>query len=136
MKNKFSILALIILGTAQSSFSMPCDSGYACQSKSGKYHIEVQRCRYVNRLGNLSSVQVDGQEVTDATLGSAWDGKSVGDSLLAFEINLPSDPGSSHVLSVEIPTKTKGIIKEKYAAEEPGPYTVVHHESIACKVVE
>lgn len=30
-----------------SAFSMACDTGYSCKSESGKYQVELQRCRYV-----------------------------------------------------------------------------------------
>ena len=88
MKNIF--ISTILLISASTSFSMPCDTGYKCTSLSGKYKIELQRCRYVNRLGNLSSVKIDNKEIAGAELGAAFDGKSIGDSLLAFEISIPN----------------------------------------------
>jgi hypothetical protein len=135
MKIIFVILSLVS-GFANSVMAMPCDTGYLCNSRSGKYSIEVQRCRYTNHLGNLISVKMNGHDVAGATLSAAWDGKSVGDSLLAFEITIPSHAGSSHVWSVEIPNKTKGIIKEKFAAAEPEPYTVIWKDLITCKVTD
>lgn len=134
--SKVLSLVLVFLCFIPAAYAMPCDTGYHCVSKSGRYDISLQRCRYVNDL-HLLSVSVHKSIISAATLGPAWDGKSVGDGLLAFQINLPTTDDSVRVLSVEIPAKTsKGMIKEKYAATEPEPFKVQFSESMTCKVTE
>jgi len=129
---KFSIILLLSL-LSQSAYSMPCDTGYNCASKSGKYQVELQRCRYRNHLG-LLSLKINNLEVSSAALNSSWDG----DSSLAFEINLPSLPdGSVKIITAEMsPKLKKGIMKIKYAVVEPGPLSVIHSENIICKISE
>lgn len=133
MKN---LLALSISALSSvSAFSMPCDTGYLCKSESGKYQIELQRCRYINSL-NLNSVTIDGNVVARAQLNTGWDG----DSVLAFEINLPSvNEEDLRVLSVETnktDLSSKGIAIEKVTFYNPGPTTVVNSETITCVVTE
>lgn len=118
-----------------SAFSMPCDTGYSCKSESGKYQVELQRCRYKNSVG-LYSVKVDGKEVVDAELNSGWDG----DSVLAFEISLPSvNDEDLRVLSVETSktdSSSKGVAQEKVTLYNPGPSSVVATEAMTCVVTE
>jgi hypothetical protein len=114
--------------------AMPCDTGYVCKSASGKIQIELNRCRYVNRL-RLLSLKIDNKTVDGAELNASWDGKSVGDNLLAFEINLPTAEGSSKVISAEIGKgKMQGVLKVKFAVDEPGTYKVLRTESITCGI--
>lgn len=116
-----------------SAFSMPCDSGYSCHSKSGKYKIELGRCRYTNSL-RLLSVNIDHTEVTDSELKASFDGRSVGGSVLAFEVKLPSEEGTERLLAVEIKKKSgRGVLKEKYAEYLPGPARVLHTERAICR---
>ncbi len=118
-----------------SAFSMPCDTGYSCKSESGKYQIELQRCRYINSL-NLNSITIDGNEVAYAELNAGWDG----DSVLAFEISLPSvNQEDLRVLSVETNKTelgTRGVAIEKVTFYNPGPSTVVNYEAMTCVVTE
>ena len=72
---KFPVFAAFLLMSAD-AFAMPCDTGYLCTSSSGKYQIEIRRCRYDNRLGNIQRLKVDGKDVTDAKLGAAFTPKS------------------------------------------------------------
>lgn len=131
MKKLFALC--IFMSFAQSAFSMPCDSGYDCVSKTGKYKISLQRCRYRNHI-NLISTKISGVEIAGATLNEGWDG----DSVLAFEINLPTRvDGAVKILTAELPANHKrGIMKIKYAESEPGPLSTIHSEKIYCAMVE
>jgi hypothetical protein len=82
MKNL--IILVLLYCFSHSAFSMPCDVGYICVSKTKKYYIELQYCRYTNNI-NLETIKIDGAEVEGANLNKGWDS----DNLLAFEINLP-----------------------------------------------
>jgi hypothetical protein len=115
------------------AFSMPCDTGYNCISKTGKYNILLQRCLYRNHL-NFLSLQINGVDIADATLTEGWDG----DNALAFEINIPTPiSGAVRILSADLSARYKtGLIREKTAASEPGPLTTIHTEGITCKVAE
>ncbi|MGZ3790623.1 MAG: hypothetical protein ACXVLQ_19170 [Bacteriovorax sp.] len=129
-----SLMALCLLvGLIQSAFSMPCDTGYECVSKTGKYKVSLQRCRYRNNI-NLISTSINNVEVKEATLNKGWDG----DLALAFEINLPTKvDGSVKILSAELSSSHKsGFMKVKYAESEPGPLSVIHTEKISCIVTE
>jgi hypothetical protein len=127
---KYLMSILLLSGMSQSAFSMPCDAGYNCVSKTGKYTIELQYCRYTNNIA-LETIKINGSEVKGASLNKGWDG----DSVLAFEINLPVKiEGAVQILTAEMPQKTKkGILQVKYADYEPQPMTVIHTEKISCK---
>lgn len=127
----FFVLGNIFL--SQAAFSMPCDSGYSCVSKTGKYKVSLQRCRYRNHI-NLISTKIDDVEVADATLNQGWDGETT----LAFEINLPvAEAGQVKILTAElVPHHKYGWMKIKYAESEPGPLTVLHTERMSCKIEE
>ena len=118
---------------SQTAFSMPCDTGYICTSKTGKYKIELQRCRYRNSL-HLESTKINGNEIKNAVLNSGWDG----DTLLAFEINLPTKiEGAVKILTAEFPHKDQmGNLNIEYTESEPAPLKIIHHEKILCKVDE
>jgi hypothetical protein len=130
---KVIMAGFLFAALAQSAYAMPCDSGYSCVSKTGKYKIELQRCRYRNHL-NLISTKINNIEVNHASLNESWEG----DSLLAFEINLPTLPdGAVKIITAELPQKFKtGILRIKYADSEPGPLSVIHAEKIYCKIEE
>ena len=127
---KYLMSILLLAGISQSAFSMPCDAGYSCVSKTGKYAIELQYCRYTNNIA-LETIKIDGSEVKGASLNKGWDG----DSVLAFEINLPVKiEGAVKILTAEMPKKTKnGILQVKYADYEPQPMAVIHTDKIYCK---
>ena len=128
----FTVMFFLII-FSQSAFSMPCDTGYICISKTGKYNIEFQRCRYRNHI-SLLTTKINGVEVAGASLNEGWDG----DFMLAFEINLPTKiDGAVSLLTAELPYKFKpGILKIKYADSEPGPLVTTHTEKIYCKIAE
>lgn len=129
-----TLLSLSLTMAASAAFSMPCDTGYSCVSKSGKYQLELQRCRYVNDL-RVVSFNFNHKAVADAVIGPFWDGKSVGDSLLSFQVNWPSKGNSLHLISVEIPAHTMtGKLKEKFAESQPEPFRTLHSEAITCKI--
>ncbi|MDD4974709.1 MAG: hypothetical protein PHY93_10190 [Bacteriovorax sp.] len=130
---KVLIAVFLLAGFGQAAYSMPCDTGYRCVSSTGKYKIELQRCRYRNHI-NLLTTKINNIEVKDASLNIGWDG----DSVLAFEINLPTqNAGAVKILTAELPQKFKaGILKVKYADSEPGPLTVIDTEKIFCKIEE
>lgn len=130
---KFFIVLSCIFGFEHSAFAMPCDAGYNCFSKTGKYKISLQRCRYRNHL-SLLTTKINHLEIMGASLNKGWDG----DSLLAFEINIPTaDTSSVRILSAEFSAKHKiGILKEKFAASEPGPLQTVRSEKLYCLEVE
>lgn len=126
-----SIIALTLLvGLVQSAYSMPCDTGYSCESKSGKYKIELQRCRYRNDI-RLVSMSINNTDIPSAVLNKGWDGETT----LAFEINLPTmSSGAVKILTAELPGKHKGVMKIKYAASEPGPLSTLYTEKVFCKI--
>lgn len=119
---------LLSLVFSSLALAMPCDTGYTCTSASGRYKIEIQRCRYDNRLGNFSLL-LNKSEVTNATGGPAWDGDQFG----AFEIDLATQGDTQRMLSVEFSKKTmKGVIYDKSRAYNPGPWKTTRHEAISC----
>ncbi len=127
---KFLTSLILFLVVAQSAYSMPCDTGYRCVSKSGKFKVELQRCRYRNHI-NLLSMSINNTDISSATLNEGWDGEST----LAFEINLPTmTPGAVKILTAELPGKNKGVMKIKYAASEPGPLSTLFSEKMFCKI--
>lgn len=125
---KILVPALVLLLPAQ-AFAMPCDATYRCVSSSGRYQIELARCRYDNRLGNISALQVGGKELADARLDAAFDGDEFG----GFEIDLgQQDP--EHILSVEWAKKTgNGFIRDKSRKENPATFMTNYSEAISCK---
>jgi hypothetical protein len=136
MTSFLRIFSILVLLFAQTTHAMPCDTGYMCKSKSGKYRIELTRCRYTNRL-ELLSVQMDHKDVKEATLGPAYDGRSVGGNVLAFEIDLPTTDDAVRILMVEISGKdSSGRITEQHAESEPARMSVVHEEPISCEIEE
>lgn len=126
---RFLALAAVLSMSAEAS-AMPCDTSYQCRSASGKYRIEIQRCRYDNRLGSIQMLKIDGADVTDAQLGAAFDGEDYG----GFEIGLAEKGDTQRILSVEWVQKTgKGIIRDKSRDDNPAPYRTGFSEAIACK---
>lgn len=122
----------LLTGFSHAAFSMPCDTGYDCVSKTGKYKISLQRCRYRNNI-NLLSTTINGAVVSGASLNKGWDGEDV----LAFEINLPTTvDGSVKILTAELMNHKKGVMKIKYADSEPGPLSVLHSEKMSCVIAE
>lgn len=127
----FLALGLMTVLT-QTAFGMPCDSGYLCVSRTGKYKVELQRCRYRNSI-HLISTKINNVEVPDATLNQRWDGENI----LGFEINLPvATEGAVKILTAEMLNHRHGIMKIKYTDFEPGPLTVLHTEKMSCKIEE
>ncbi len=128
------LLALaLMLWMPAHAFAMPCDAGYRCISASGKYKIEIQRCRYDNRLGAISVLQIGGKDAADAQLGAAFDGDDFG----GFEIDLAERGDLQRVLSVEWTKKTgKGSIRDKSRNSNPAPYKTGFSEAISCKSEE
>jgi hypothetical protein len=131
-----SLSGIFLLGTiflSQAAFSMPCDTGYSCVSRTGKYKVSLQRCRYRNNI-NLISTKINDVEIAEATLIHGWDGETT----LAFEINLPvAEDGQVKVLTAEMePRHRNGWMKIKYAESQPGPLTVLHTERMSCKIEE
>lgn len=128
-------LALVsaLMLSAHSAFAMPCDTGYQCTSKTGKYQIALQRCRYENDL-RLESATINNVQITPATLGPAYDGNSI----LAFEVVLPPTGGADQrKLSVEISRKGHaGVIREQVQEVNPSPYKTVATEAISCEITE
>jgi hypothetical protein len=133
MKMLFGFFVLGNIFLSQAAYSMPCDSGYLCVSKTGKYKVELQRCRYRNSI-HLISTKINNVEIPEATLNQGWDGETT----LAFEINLPvAEPGQVKILTAEMaPHHRFGLMKIKYAESEPGPLTVLHTERMSCKIEE
>lgn len=126
---RFAALAAALLMTAQAC-AMPCDSSYQCKSASGKYRMEIQRCRYDNRLGSIQMLKIGGADVTGAQLGAAFDGEDFG----GFEIALAEKGDTQRVLSVEWAQKTgKGVIRDKSRDDNPAPYRTGSSEAITCK---
>jgi hypothetical protein len=126
---KFPALAVFLLFSAQ-ALAMPCDTGYSCTSSSGKYEIEIRRCRYDNRLGPIQALKIDGKAVTGATLGAAFDGGDFG----GFEIGLAAQGETQRILSAEWAQKTgKGTIQDKSRNDNPAPYKMDFSEAIHCK---
>lgn len=129
---KSLITMLLTLFVSQIAQAMPCDAGYLCISKTGKYKVELQRCRYRNNI-NLVSTKINNVEVAGAVLNKGWDGENV----LAFEINLPvTVEGAVKILTAEMGNHKLGWMKIKYAESEPGPLSVLHSERMSCKMVE
>jgi hypothetical protein len=126
-------LALVILCAFahEAAFAMPCDSEYICKSKSDKYVVEIQRCRYDNRLGTISEFKIGKTETTGSVkLGAAWDG----DQYLAFEIHLPTVGESERMFSIEVEKKSgKGLIHEKKRDDSASSWKPVSSETITCK---
>jgi hypothetical protein len=65
---RFLAFAPLLLMSAH-ALAMPCDTGYLCISASGKYKVEIQRCRYDNRFSNIVTLRISGKDVANATLG-------------------------------------------------------------------
>lgn len=131
MKSLFAILLVSL--SVSVAFSMPCDTGYKCLSASGKYQIELQRCRYSNNLG-LIQVLIDGKSI-NGTLGASFDGEKV----LAFEILIPTNSSlgepDSRRLNVEMIDRA-GTIKEQLQDYNPGSWRDSFSESISCQIEE
>jgi hypothetical protein len=130
---KVLALTTLLMLISQTASAMPCDTGYFCVSKSGKYKISLQRCRYRNNI-HLISIKKDNSEIAEATLNKGWDGENI----LGFEINLPlAEEGAVKILTAEVVKSHKhGVMKIKYAESEPGPLSVLQTEKISCKIVE
>jgi hypothetical protein len=130
-----SIVGLTGLLVGASAQAMPCDTGYVCAAKH--FRVEIQTCRYVNRV-SLLSVEIDGTPVVGATLGAAYDGKYAGHGPLAFEVDLPLAANEAlHTLSFEIPAHLRwGWVKERVSEEEPQPAKTLRTEIAHCKIDE
>lgn len=130
------ILALTIFGlVGQIATAMPCDSGWSCKSKSGKYAVHVQRCRYSNFLGSLESVKINGKNVEGATLTASYDSKSIGGNILAFEVSIPDTKNDAHYLSFEL-VRNSGRVTERIQELNPGPQIKIGSEAISCEGIE
>jgi hypothetical protein len=126
---KLPLLAAFLLISTQ-AIAMPCDTGYSCTSASGKYEIEIRRCRYDNRLGPIGVLKIDGKDVTGTKLDAAFDGDDFG----GFEIGLAAQGESQRILSAEWAQKTgKGTIRDKSRDDNPAPYKTTFTEAISCK---
>jgi hypothetical protein len=126
---RFLAFAAAVFMSAQAS-AMPCDGSFQCKSASGKYNIEISRCRYDNHLRSIEMLKINGADVTDAQLGAAFDGEDFG----GFEIELAQKGETQRVLSVEWAQKTgKGIIRDKSRDDNPAPYKTSFSEAISCK---
>ncbi|HWU44976.1 MAG TPA: hypothetical protein VN132_16100 [Bdellovibrio sp.] len=99
---KVTAITLLSLVFAHVASAGPCDGSWSCKSKSGKYAVEVQRCRYSNSIGNLESVKINGSDVKDAKLTSSYDSQSIGGDILALEISIPDDKNDARYLSLEV----------------------------------
>lgn len=114
---------------AVNAFAMPCDTGYTCKSASGRYVIEIQHCRYENRMGNIPTLKIDGKDAPGAKLGAAWDGATFG----GFEIGLPKRGELERRLSVEwLKSSGKGTIRDESRIYDPAPYRLDRAEAISC----
>ena len=133
MKKLF--LSTVILATAQIAAAMPCDTGWSCKSKTGKYSVEVQRCRYSNSIGNLTYVNISGKNVEGAQLTSSYDSKSIGGNILAIEVSLPDGKNDAHYLAFEVAGKL-GRVTERIQQSNPGPQKAIASESISCEETE
>jgi hypothetical protein len=126
---KFFLPAAFLLMSTQ-VFAMPCDTGFSCTSASGKYEIEIRRCRYDNRLGPIGELKIDGKDLTGTKLNAAFDGDDFG----GFEIGLPAQGETQRILSAEWMQKTgKGTIRDKSRDGNPAPYKTAFSEAISCK---
>lgn len=127
MKALVSLFMLTFINGA--AHAMPCDAGYFCVSKSKKYKVELQRCRYRNHI-NLITFKVNNVEIPGASLKAGWDA----DQVLAFEVDIPTaDDGAVKILSAEIPKPSlRGLLKIKEAESEPGPLKTTFSERITC----
>jgi hypothetical protein len=129
--------ALATLAISKSAFSMPCDTGYICKSKS--YEVAIQTCRYTSYI-RLSSVKIKGSEVDGAELGANYDGTYDGGPL-AFEVNIPvpvkdgEEPEATRLIKIEIPAgSSKGSIRETFTEYQPGSPKLIRKEQIKCIV--
>ncbi|MEJ2375172.1 MAG: hypothetical protein P8Y53_19480 [Pseudolabrys sp.] len=124
------LLAALLLTLGAPAIAMPCDSGYACKSASGKYSVEIRRCRYDNRL-SPARLTIDGKRVAGVTLGPSWDG----DRFMAFQLNFPTKGDVERVLSVEVSKPgLSGTLRDETCTYNPGPWKVKHHETIRCSI--
>ena len=125
------LFAMFLLAVSMPAFAMPCDTGYACKSASGKYQIEIRRCRYDNRLGPVS-LKLDGKPAAGVTLDRAsWDG----DRFLAFQLDFPSKGDHERMLSIEVRKRTmSGTLKDESRNYNPAPWKLRHSEAIHCAV--
>ncbi len=122
--------AVLLLAINTQAFAMPCDTGYACRSASGKYKIEIRRCRYDNRLGP-ATLTVGGQRVANAKLGPAWDGSR----FMAFQLDLPSTGDAERMLSAEVRKPgLSGVLSDESRKYNPAPWKVKHREVIRCSI--
>ncbi len=124
---KILVLLAVTIGSIQTASAMPCDAGYTCISKTKKYRVELQRCRYENNL-HLVSVSIRGTKIEGATLGPSFDA-----DLLAFQVNVPTGSESTRILSIETAAGTHvGILKDKSVESQPAPFKVTSSEAIKC----
>ncbi|MGZ3768695.1 MAG: hypothetical protein ACXVCP_04620 [Bdellovibrio sp.] len=132
---KTLILSIALMMSGRSVLAMPCDTNWSCKSHSGKYSITVQRCRYVNAIGNLQHVKINGKEVHGSEITAAYDSKSIGGSILAIEVSIPDNSNDAHYISFET-VGTKGLVTERIQKFNPGPQKTVFSEALICKEEE
>ncbi|MGZ3773104.1 MAG: hypothetical protein ACXVCY_03600 [Pseudobdellovibrionaceae bacterium] len=132
---KHIVFALTLIMVGNMAAAMPCDTGWSCKSKSGKYSVQVQRCRYTNSIRNLESIKIGGQEIANAKISAAYDSLSIGGKVLAFEISIPDTKNDAHYLSFEYMGK-KGQVTERVQPYNPGPQKVIASETLTCEEAE
>ena len=127
-----ALLAMFLLTILTAPvFAMPCDTGYVCKSASGKYQIDIRRCRYDNRLGP-ATLKLNGSAAAGVKLDDAW---WDGDRFLAFQLDFPSSGDHERMLSIEVKKHTmSGTLKDEKRNDNPAPWKVSHRERIHCAV--
>jgi len=132
---RMAAITMLSLSFAHVASAMPCDTGWSCKSKSGKYSVEVQRCRYQNSIGGLESVKINGKEIQGSQLTSSYDSKSIGGNILAIEVSIPDTKNDAHYLAFEVAGKS-GRVTERIQEFNPGPQQVIASEAISCEETE
>jgi hypothetical protein len=125
----------LILISGQAAMAMSCDTGWSCKSVSGKYEIEVQRCRYSNSIGNLQFVKMIGKIIANSEITASYDSKSIGGNILAIEVKIPDTKNDARYLAFESSGKN-GVVSERIQESNPGPQSVISSEPISCEEVE
>jgi hypothetical protein len=129
--------AIMSLSVSQSAFSMPCDTGYICKSKS--YEVTIQTCRYDSSM-DLNSVKINNKEIEGAELRANYNGTYDGGPL-AFEVYIPvavqdgEEAEAVRLIKIEIPAgSSKGSIRETFTEYQPGSPKLIRKEQIKCIV--
>jgi hypothetical protein len=133
MRNLVFAFVSVIVG--QYALAMPCDTGWACKSASGKYAIEVNRCRYTNSVGGLTSLKIDDKEISKAVLTASYDSQSIGGDILALEVSIPDSENDGHYISFEM-IGDKGTVTDRVQPYNPGEQKVISTEAISCEETE